>query len=74
MNKSLARNVTARCVEALVTGDVVPLHRAQEAIEHYVLTHKQRGPAAREVEHDRLRETDPLQKLVHNTYRAIGGR
>ena len=74
MNKVLAKNVTARCVEALVTGDVVPLHQAQEAIERYVLTHKQRGPGAREIEHDRLRETEPLQKLVQNTYRSIGGR
>jgi hypothetical protein len=74
MNKTLARNVTARCVESLVTGDEVPLHRAQEAIERYVLTHKKRGPAARELEHDRLRETEPLQKLVHHTYRSIGGR
>jgi len=74
MNKALARTVTTRCVESLVTGDEVPLHRAQEAIERYVLTRKQRGLAAREAEHDRLRETEPLQKLVHNTYRSIGGR
>jgi hypothetical protein len=74
MSKALGSNVTNRCVESLMTGDEVPLHRAQEAIERYVLTHKKRGPAARELEHDRLRETDPLQKLVRNTYRSIGGR
>jgi hypothetical protein len=74
MNKALARKVVERCAEALSTGDVVPLHRAQEAIERYILTHKQRGDSARELEYDRLRETTPLQKLVQNTFRSIGGR
>jgi hypothetical protein len=74
MNKTLARKVVERCAESLVTGDVLPLHRAQEAIERYVLTHRERGDTAREVEHDRLRETEPLQKLVRNTARSILGR
>src|SRR5581483_355390 len=74
MNKVLAKNVTARCVEALVTGDAVPLHRAQAAIERYVLTPQQPVPVAPEVEHGRVRETVPLQKLVQLTYRSVVGR
>jgi hypothetical protein len=74
MNKTLVRKVVERCAEALVTNDVLPLHRAQEAIERHVLVHRERGDAGREVEHGRLRETEPLQKLVRNTARSILGR
>jgi len=77
MNKTLARNVVQRCTEALVAGDVLPLHRAQEAIERYILSRSgraARGETARESEHDRLREIAPLQKLVQNTARSIVSR
>jgi hypothetical protein len=77
MNRALAENVVERCSEALVTGDVVPLHRAHEAIERYVLARggrRARGGAMGEAEYDRLRETAPLQKFVQNTFRSIGGR